>query len=412
MMLLRLNIQSLLSRFAPVSITVLAIALSVAMLLFVERLRVGARDGFRQTISQTDLIVGAKGGPLQLLMYTVFRLGDATANIDYLSYKDIASWPEVKWTIPYSLGDSYRGFRVVGTTQDFFEHYRYYGSQQIRFREGAFSGGVFDVVLGAEVAQRTEIAVGDEIVLSHGVGEISFQDHEDSPFKVVGILEPTHTPIDKSLYISLLGMEAIHMGWEDGSAEFIDWSAVNWDEVRVKQITSFLIGLESRLDVLHMQRKILNYEEEPLMAIIPGEVLAMLWEGLGYVEMGLRVATLALVFVGLLGMIVAIYYALYLRSREIAILRAVGVSPWFVFGLLVTEGALVSGVGSMLGVFLLEVFVFLFSSSLQQLAGVNLMARTPMEIYLLILVVVCGSFMAVIPAVKAYMQSLHQGLSG
>jgi putative ABC transport system permease protein len=119
MVVLSLAYQSLKNRQLTSVLTVLSIALSVTLLLGVEQVRVGARESFANTISQTDLIVGARGGTLQLLLYAVFRIGTATNNISYESYEHFRSHPAVAWTIPYSLGDSHRGYRVVGTTEDF-----------------------------------------------------------------------------------------------------------------------------------------------------------------------------------------------------------------------------------------------------------------------------------------------------
>ena len=120
-----LTFKSIKNRKFTSFLCVLSIALSVTLFLGIERIRNGARDGFTNTISKTDLIVGAKGGPLQLLLYTVFHIGGAVNNIKISTYNDIKANPQVEWTIPISLGDAYRGFRVVGTDENFYEHYRF-----------------------------------------------------------------------------------------------------------------------------------------------------------------------------------------------------------------------------------------------------------------------------------------------
>ena len=112
----------------------LAIAVSIALLLGVEKVRTGARQSFADTISGTDLIVGARSGSLNLLLYSVFRIGNATNNITWESYQDIAARPEVAWIVPLSLGDSHRGFRVLGTTPDYFQHYKYRHDARTEFR--------------------------------------------------------------------------------------------------------------------------------------------------------------------------------------------------------------------------------------------------------------------------------------
>ena len=154
MILLRLTLRSLWNRRASLLLTLLAIALSVSLLLGVEYIRKEAKSSFLSTISGTDLVVGARSGPVQLLLYSVFRIGNATNNIGWQSYQDIAANPLVAWTIPISLGDSHQGFRVLGTNQDYFRHYQYGNKQSLQFAQGQAFSAVFEAVLGAEVAHK------------------------------------------------------------------------------------------------------------------------------------------------------------------------------------------------------------------------------------------------------------------
>jgi len=212
----RLALQSLRNRALTAALTVLAIAISVTLLLGVEKVRTGARQSFADTISKTDLIIGARTGQIQLLLYSIFRIGNATNNITWKSYQEIASQPEVAWSVPLSLGDSHRGFRVLGTTPDYFERYRFRGGRQLAFAQGKPFEDLFDVVLGADVAKSLGYKLGDSVVIAHGTGRISFVEHADKPFRVSGILEKTGTPVDRTLHVSLQAIEAIHVGWQSG----------------------------------------------------------------------------------------------------------------------------------------------------------------------------------------------------
>jgi hypothetical protein len=212
----RIALQSLRNRALTASLTVLAIAFSVMLLLGVEKVRTGARQSFADTISGTDLIVGARSGAIQLLLYSVFRIGNATNNVTWKSYSDIAKRAEVEWIVPISLGDSHHGFRVLGTTPDYFAHYKYRHGQSLAFAEGKAFSDLFDAVIGADVAQALGYKVGDEIVVAHGVGSISFVEHKDKPFRVVGILAKTGTPVDRTVHVSLEAIEAIHVDWQNG----------------------------------------------------------------------------------------------------------------------------------------------------------------------------------------------------
>ncbi len=219
MYLLRLALASLANRRFTALLTAFAIALSVCLLLAVERVRTEARASFASTISGTDLIVGARSGSVNLLLYSVFRIGNATNNIRWDSFQHFANDPRVKWAIPMSLGDSHRGYRVLGTNESYFEHYQYGHQQNLELASGrAFASDPFEVVLGAEVAEALHYKLGDKLVLAHGVAAISLVKHDDKPFTVVGILKRTGTPVDRTLHISLGGMEAIHIDWHNGVA--------------------------------------------------------------------------------------------------------------------------------------------------------------------------------------------------
>ncbi len=206
-----LAFRSLLNRRGTALLTILAIAMSVTLLLGVEKIRRDAKASFANTISGTDLIVGARSGSVQLLLYSVFRIGNATNNISWKSYRDLASESAIAWTIPLSLGDSHRGFRVLGTNLDYFEHYRYRSGRALVFSEGVPFDDLYDAVLGADVAKELGYALGQAITIAHGTGDVSFAMHDDKPFRVSGILEKTGTPVDRTVHVSLEGIEAIHV---------------------------------------------------------------------------------------------------------------------------------------------------------------------------------------------------------
>src|SRR5262249_1904229 len=147
MIVLRLALLSLRNRWLTALLTVSAIAISIALLLGVEKVRMGARQSFADTISGTDLIVGARSGSLNLLLYSVFRIGNATNNISWASYQDLAARPDVAWSVPLSLGDSHRGFRVLGTTPEYFRHYKFRQSQALTFSAGQPFADLFDAVI-------------------------------------------------------------------------------------------------------------------------------------------------------------------------------------------------------------------------------------------------------------------------
>ena len=395
---------------------VASIALSVALLLGVERIKNGARDGFTNTISQTDLIVGAKGGPLQLVLYTVFRIGSPTNNIRFSSYTKIKNLPEVDWTIPISLGDAYRGYRVVGTDENFFKHYRYRRNQKIEVLNGKIPIGIFDVVLGYEVAQKFQHKTSDSIILSHGISEKSFMDHSVTPFKVVGILNPTATPIDRSIFITLEGMEAMHIGWDKGvpgKNSTVTPENLKKENIHIGQITSFLLKTKNRIQTLKLQRTIDSFPEDPLMAVIPGLALHQLWKTLSYIENILYLISLCVLAVGLISVIVSLYTSLNERRREIAIFRALGAGAGKVVSLLLVESSLIVLVGTLIGTALLYLCLFMVRPYLESNFSLYLPIQflSSTELIYLGSILLGGITAGFIPAIKAYRNSLQDGLT-
>nr|WP_247744946.1 ABC transporter permease [Shimia sp. R11_0] len=412
MILLRLALKSLLSRGLTVGLTIFAIALSVALFLGVEKIRTGAKASFADTISGTDLIMGARSGGVQLLLYSVFRVGNATNNVTWQSYQDIAARPEVDWIVPLSLGDSHRGFRVLGTTEAFFERYKYRGGRDVDFAQGAAFEDLFDAVVGADVAAELNYALNDEIVVAHGVA--SFTEHDDKPFRIKGILQKTGTPVDRTVFVSLQAIEAIHIDWQGGGRSQTPISAEDARKMDLtpKAVTAALIGTQSRLQIFGLQRWINDYSEEPLLAILPGVALSELWSLIGVAETALLGVSVMVVMTALLGMVAMIFSGLNERRREMALLRAIGAKPRTILGLLMTEAMLMSLLAVLLGVGLLYTGLFLARSYVDAAFGLYLEISLPTaREYLVLCAVVCaGTIVSLLPALRAYRLSLSDGM--
>lgn len=412
-MMLRLAFGSLVARALTVGMTILAIALSVALFLGVEKVRTGAKASFADTISGTDLIVGARSGSVQLLLYSVFRIGNATNNMTWQSYQDIAARPEVDWIVPISLGDSHRQFRVMGTTALFFERYKYRSGQSLALRDGAIMADLFDTVIGADVAATLGYEIGDPIVVAHGLA--SFSKHENQPFRVSGILEKTGTPVDRTVIVSLQAIEAVHVDWQSGAQ--IPGQATPADVIRQMQlepqaVTAALIGVKSRLRVFGLQRSINEYRQEPLLAILPGVALQELWQIVGIAETALIAVSAMVVVTALIGMMATIFSSLNERRREMAIFRAMGARPQVVLGLLVLEAALMAATGAALGLVLLYVGLFIGQPLIDSAFGLWLPIEAPTmrEFWVLLGVVAAGAIVSMVPALRAYRMSLADGM--
>ncbi|MDQ0008299.1 putative ABC transport system permease protein [Luteibacter jiangsuensis] len=414
MRLFSLTLKSLRQRKAGVALTVFTIALSVFLLLGVERVRIEARQGFASTVSGTDLLVGARSGPVTLLLYSIFHIGEATNNITWKSYQDIRAMPEVAWTVPLSLGDSHRGFRVTGTSTAFFDHYHYGRGNALAFASGKPFSDLYDAVIGSEVARQLHYKVGDSLVLSHGLGGPHLASHADKPFRVSGVMSPTGTPVDATIAVSLEAIEAIHVDWHSGirlpGMEASAEQARHMD-LTPKAITATLVGLRSRLSAFAVQRAINEYPEEPLLAVLPGVALGELWHLVGTAENALRVVSGMVLLVGMSGMLTALLGMLGERRREMAVLRAVGASTRTVFALLVMESTLLTIGGMLAGVALLDAATALAHDYLISTAGLVIDGTpAPGEWPLLLLVLALGSLAGCIPGWVAYRRSLADGL--
>ena len=417
MIILPLAWCSLLNRRVTAVLTVLAIALSVTLMLGVEKVRMGTKNGFLNTISGTDLIIGARASPVQLLLYAVFRIGDATANITWQTVTDIKARPEVAWLVPISLGDNHKGFRVMGTTRGYFDHYKYRRQQPLEFAEGSRFDDLYDAVLGHQVAATLGYRLGSKIVVAHGAGQVSFgNDHADKPFRVVGILQPTGTPVDRTVHVSMQAIEAIHVGWESGAApragNQTSAEAVRLLDLQPRSATALYVGLKSRMLAFSLQRWINNYPEEAISAVLPGVAFGQLWRILGNLETALLVISAMVVFTAILGMVISVLGSLNERRREMAILRSIGARPAHIFGLLLTEAVVLVAVGTALGTATVYALLWAGQSAIEEATGLylHLNVMTANEVYLLVYIMIGGLIAAVFPAMRAYYLSLSDGL--
>ena len=428
--LLKVAFHSLRFRSSGVLLTILAVGLSVFVLLGVEHVRQEARSSFASTVSGVDLIVGAKTGDINLLLLSVFRIGNATANIDWETVEEIGAQEEVSWLVPISLGDSHRNFRVVGTTKDFFERYQFGSKQPLVFRDGANFENHTQVVLGASVASQLAYELGDSLIVSHGMADTSFTHHDQLPLIIVGILEKSGTPVDNALFVSLETIKAIHSDEphrgdqpsEHHESDHKDHGHHDEDEHHesdhkdhghppLGSVTALLVGLDSPIASLKMQRWINDYEEEALLAILPGVALSKLWELLGSVEDLLRAISILVFISSLLGLNAMLLASMRERKTEIEILRSIGAPSTFILGLLVFESMLIVTIGIVLAVVGLLVSILLSNNILATELGVLLSPKIfhSSSLLALALIYLSAVILSLMPAWQAYTLSKSIG---
>jgi putative ABC transport system permease protein len=414
--LLRLAGKSAWNRRGTLLLVVFSIALSTTLLLGIEKLQAQIRESFVQSVSGTDLVVGARGGNIQLMLYAIFHLGGATNNMGWDSAREIAERKEVAWTIPISLGDSHKGYPVVATNNNFFEHYRFRGDKQVVVAEGNRLDALFDVVIGSEAAKKLGYALGQKVVLSHGNSGTGLTEHGDKPFTVAGILAPTGTPVDRSLYIGLPAMEAIHINWRGGAPVpgiTITPERVTRFNLEPKSITALLVGLKKRGQVFAVQREINEWKAEPLMGVMPGVAMDQIWSMVNTGERVLLLISALVTVTGLAGLAAAILAGLGERRRELAVLRSAGARPLDISLLMACEGFLLVISGMALGLLGLFLLIMALSPVLADNYGIFIYLSLPTsgEWALLGCICLAGLAASLIPALRAYRMSLSDGLT-
>lgn len=421
--LLHIALRSALNRRGTLALVVLSIALATALLLGLERLRTDIRSSFSQSVSGTDLVVGARTSPVQLMLYAVFRVGGATHNMRMDSVRAVAEHRAVAWVVPLSLGDSHRGRSVLGTTPAYFEHFAYGDRQPLVLAQGrAFAGtldGLYEAVIGAELADALGYRLGQKITLAHGSADMLAQEHADKPFSVVGVLARTGTPVDRTVHVSLQAIQAIHLDWAGGAPlplsagiKIAPEFARKFD-LEPKEVTAALVGLKNRVAVFNVQRFVAAYEGEALLAVLPGVALDELWSLVGPGEQALLAISGLVAVVSLASLVAVVLAGLNERRRELAVLRAVGAGPRHVLWLLAAEGALVTLAGALLGAGAAAVAVVLAGPWLQRQFGITLLPGVPTAAQwgLFAAVLAAGMLASLVPGWRAYRLSLADGLS-
>lgn len=409
------------SRRLALTLVVFSVSVSAALLLLVAQIRADARASFSSAVSGIDLIVGPRGSATELLMYSIFQLGRPTRNISAQSEQQVAALPGVQWVIPLQLGDSYRGHAVWGTRAAFFERFKV-RTESLQWSQGRPFSGVFEVALGSDLAEKFGHALGDSIALTHGAGGPLSQEHTQTPFTVVGILQPTGGPIDRAALISVEGYEAIHLGWGVGEFHGLGGRLLGpgvlpnleaVQDLQPTEVTSLLIGLESRGQVFSVRRAIESLQTEPLMAILPGVALDDLWRAMAIGESSLLLIGGLVALASVMSVSAVLLVSLSVRRREFSILRAIGARPQGLLYMVLLESLLVCAAGLLFGFLTQQSLVYFAADWMRIEFGIVLHPfRVPLEgWWALGGVTLLSALVSLLPAARAYQMSIQDGLS-
>ena len=415
--MLSLLLKSMRSRVIPTSLVTISLMASMVLLLSIERIQQGAEEGFNQSISGVDAIIGPRSSSIELVLYTVFHLGRPTNNITTKTVNDVKLRGDISWLVPIALGDSHKGFRVVATEPNYFEHIKYANSQPLVFSKGAAFAELSEAVLGSDVAEKLSYTVGSEIQITHGSVESIGSKHDDFSFMVTGILNKTGTPIDQAIFLDLKGYELLHLGWKSGKKIFnlddIDLSSLPDDALIPKTVTAAFIGLKSKLTLFNFSKNIREYPKEAISAVIPGIALSELWSIVGLVDKGFQLLSWIIIAISLIAMITLIIASLDNRKQEMTIYRANGASPKFLAAMVIYE-SLVIGLVAIIGAVILVTIVTYFATAQLNLAlGISPSFKwiSMDEIKVFSLILLAGALSSLIPASMVFRKNLHQTLS-
>ena len=412
-----LLIKSMRSRIIPTSLVTISLMASMVLLLSIERIQQGTEEGFNQSISGVDAIIGPRSSSLELVLYTVFHLGRPTNNITTKTINDIKLRNEISWLVPIALGDSHRGFRVVATEPNYFDHIKYGKNQALTFLKGVAFSELSEAVLGSNVAEKLNYSVGSGLQITHGSVESLGRKHDDFSFKVTGVLNKTGTPIDQAVFLDLKGYELLHLGWKSGKKVFslddIDLSVLPDDALQPKTVTAAFIGLKSKLTLFNFSKSIREYPKEAISAVIPGIALSELWSIVGLVDKGFELLTWIIIAISLIAMVTLIIASLDNRNQEMTIYRANGASPKFLATMVIYE-SLVIGLVAIIGAIILVTIVTYFATNQLNLAlGISPSFKwiSLEEIKVFSLILFAGVLSSLIPAAMVFRKNLHQTLS-
>jgi putative ABC transport system permease protein len=397
MNLLQLAWSYLRARPLGAVLNVFLIALAVATIGFVAIVDQQVGQALNRDVKGIDLVVGAKGSPIQLILAGIFHLDAPTGNIPLKAAQTLAKDPLVKRVMPLSLGDSFRGFRIVGTSPD------YIGLYGGVFASGRIWQDRMEAVLGASVAEATQLQVGGRFVGSHGLSE-GGPEHGDAVYTVAGVLEPTGTVLDRLVLVNPDSVWYVHEGEVTDPEE----RKVLEDE---RQVTVLLIQYASPLAAVSLPRRI-NTDTQ-MQSASPALESARLFRMIGVGADVIRGFGLVVLATAALSLFISLYHALNERGYDIAVLRTLGAHPTSIAAMLLLEALLLALAGGLLGLVLAHVLV---AALAWWMAGQDSLRIQPWvlqfrELWLLVPAVLAAALAAMLPAWRAARSDVAATLS-
>jgi putative ABC transport system permease protein len=418
MKMLQLAYANLKEHFLTTALSIMLLSIGVGMVSFIVTVSEQLNDRFNRDIRGIDMVVGAKGSPLQLILSAVYQIDNPTGNISLSEVKKVRRNPLIKYTIPLSYGDSYKGFRIVGTDTMYLNHFK------AKFRNGRAWKRSMEVVLGSSAAERLGMGLGTHFHGTHGFEEEGHA-HDEVHYDVVGILEPTGTVADRLILTSIESVWDIHHHEEEETEEEPSNHAHEEEndhhhnehehdnhEEEAAEITALLVKFKNPMGLMQLPRFI--NEKTSMQAALPAIEINRLYELMGIGFSTLRAIGILIMIIAALSVFISLLNSLKERKYELALMRSLGASPAKLFGLVIQESLLLCLAGYVFGIILGRVAIMTLSSFGEEQFhfSVSQSGISTVEIWLLPFTLGVGLVAAIIPAIRAYRSDISTILRG
>ncbi|MFN0012392.1 MAG: ABC transporter permease [Phycisphaerales bacterium] len=409
-------VRSLRVRLFSTATTVALVGVSVALMLTILSMREAGRRAFERGTGNMHILVSADASPLVSVLNSVFYARAPQRALEWTRFEQIASDPRVDWAIPVQQGDSFRGFPTMATTPEFFTKFKPDADTEWKLAAGAFFGGHFDVVMGATAARETGVQVGEKIVIAHGMGE-GAHGHDEHAMTVAGVLEPTGSAHDRAVFISVMSTWLIHAE-ENRLAESADAAEPTPENLlpAEKQITGAYIAVKGRAgsSAPPMVPVVFNdLRKDPSITVaLPGQEIGKLFTIVSNIDQVFVALAAAVLVCSGFAVMLALYNSMDQRRRQIAVLRVLGASRARVFGLILSESAVIGLAGAAAGVLICLVGVQMTASVMKARLGLVIDAAIDPRMAIVVaggtLLLACVA--GLVPAVMGYRTSVARSL--
>lgn len=405
MNMMKLSWKYLISKPLSTGLNILLLALGLAIITVLILIQDQFENKMTKDAEGIDLVVGAKGSPLQLILSSIYHIDFPTGNIDLSDAIALSKNRLVKNIIPLGLGDNYQGYRIVGTNHD------YLGLYNAEFANGTAWEKPFDVVLGSEIAKKLNLNLGDQFIGSHGIGSSSHE-HDEHPYTVTGILVPMGNVLDKLVLTSIESVWYTHDEGHDNEKFEASVAKTGFPETEEdREVTSLLIQYRNPIAAVQLPRFINS--KSALQAASPSFEISRLFELLGVgVKLVQGLAIVIIVIAGL-GIFIALYNSLKERKYDLAVMRTLGASSGQLFVHILLEGVILTLLGAIIGIIIGHLFLSILVMQNEQgaIGGLTAAIFLKEEIWIIVYALIVGVLASLIPAWSAYQTDIAKQLT-